>query len=185
MWMIFFQDGCLVQWEFLSSKRLCYPNIQNCSVQVRAGENVEGDLLYSTFCCGRICACHTTGWNLTQRNNFLCHEKCLMLVNLFNLKSPGVLKARLTRCVLVSYNIKPNQEQTLMSPLCNGNIVKQVMVETSCNILSGDLFEECKKLVSIVSHIWHSFCMISADTDYSWGEKYGCADSTQDLEEAH
>lgn len=58
--------------------------------------------------------------------------------------------------MLVSYNIKPNQEQTLMSPLCNGNVVKQVMVETSCSILSGDLFEECKKLVSIVSCVSHS-----------------------------
>lgn len=42
-----------------------------------------------------------------------------------------------------------------MSALCNGNIVKQLMVETSCSILSGDLFEECKKLVSIVSRVSH------------------------------
>ena len=79
-----------------------------------------------------------------------------MLVSLFNLKNPEVLKARLMQCVLVFYDIKPNWEQTLMSPLCNGNIVKQVMVETSCSILSGDLFEECKKLVSIVSCVSHS-----------------------------
>lgn len=60
------------------------------------------------------------------------------------------------QCVLVSSNIKPSQEQTLMSPLCNGNVVKQLMVETSCSILSGDLFEECKNLVSIVPRVSHS-----------------------------
>uniref|UniRef100_A0A803V778 von Willebrand factor n=1 Tax=Ficedula albicollis TaxID=59894 RepID=A0A803V778_FICAL len=37
---------------------------------------------------------------------------------------------------------------TLMSPLCGGNIVKQMMVETSCSILSGSVFEECTKLVN-------------------------------------
>ncbi|XP_032850933.2 von Willebrand factor isoform X2 [Tyto alba] len=52
---------------------------------------------------------------------------------------------------------KPNQEQTMMSSLCNGNIVKQVMVETSCSILSGDLFEECKKLVNPEPYI--DICM--------------------------
>ncbi|KAM6093690.1 von Willebrand factor [Chlamydotis macqueenii] len=52
---------------------------------------------------------------------------------------------------------KPSQEQTLISPLCNGNIVKQVMVETSCSILSGDLFEECKKLVNPEPYI--DICM--------------------------
>lgn len=58
--------------------------------------------------------------------------------------------------LLVSYNIKPNLEQTLMSPLCGGNIVKQMMVETSCSILSGSVFEECRKLVSIGSRVSHS-----------------------------
>uniref|UniRef100_A0A803VYC1 von Willebrand factor n=1 Tax=Ficedula albicollis TaxID=59894 RepID=A0A803VYC1_FICAL len=38
--------------------------------------------------------------------------------------------------------------KTLMSPLCGGNIVKQMMVETSCSILSGSVFEECTKLVN-------------------------------------
>ncbi|KAM9245736.1 von Willebrand factor [Leptosomus discolor] len=52
---------------------------------------------------------------------------------------------------------KPNWEQTLMSPLCDGNIVKQVMVETSCSILSGDLFEECKKIVNPEPYI--DICM--------------------------
>nr|XP_009936779.1 PREDICTED: von Willebrand factor [Opisthocomus hoazin] len=46
---------------------------------------------------------------------------------------------------------------TSMSPLCNGNVVKQVMVETSCSILSGDLFEECKKLVNPEPYI--DICM--------------------------
>lgn len=76
-------------------------------------------------------------------------------MNLFSLKSPEVLKARLMQCVHVSYNIKFNWEQALVSPLCNDNVLKQVMVETSCNILSGGLFEECKKLVSIMSCVSH------------------------------
>ncbi|XP_058276091.1 von Willebrand factor isoform X1 [Hirundo rustica] len=50
-----------------------------------------------------------------------------------------------SRCADV---VKPSLEQTLMSPLCGGNIVKQVMVETSCSILSGSVFEECRKLVN-------------------------------------
>ncbi|KAM4902021.1 von Willebrand factor [Sylvia borin] len=50
-----------------------------------------------------------------------------------------------SRCADV---VKPNLEQTLMSPLCGGNIVKQMMVETSCSILSGSVFEECRKLVN-------------------------------------
>uniref|UniRef100_A0A8U7MAY3 von Willebrand factor n=1 Tax=Corvus moneduloides TaxID=1196302 RepID=A0A8U7MAY3_CORMO len=37
---------------------------------------------------------------------------------------------------------------TIMSPLCGGNIVKQMMVETSCSILSGSVFEECTKFVN-------------------------------------
>ncbi|KAL8194514.1 UNVERIFIED_CONTAM: hypothetical protein K2H54_023389 [Gekko kuhli] len=37
--------------------------------------------------------------------------------------------------------------QDLASRLCNGNVVKQVMVETSCSVLNSDLFKECKKLV--------------------------------------
>ncbi|XP_009511474.2 von Willebrand factor [Phalacrocorax carbo] len=52
---------------------------------------------------------------------------------------------------------KPNREQTLISPLCNGNVVKQMMVETSCSILSGDVFEECKKLVNPEPYI--DICM--------------------------
>ncbi|XP_013803060.1 von Willebrand factor [Apteryx mantelli] len=52
---------------------------------------------------------------------------------------------------------KPHQEQALVSPLCNGNVVKQVMVEASCSILSGDLFEECKKLVNPEPYI--DICM--------------------------
>uniref|UniRef100_A0A8C3PPM6 von Willebrand factor n=1 Tax=Calidris pygmaea TaxID=425635 RepID=A0A8C3PPM6_9CHAR len=52
---------------------------------------------------------------------------------------------------------KPNREQTSMSPLCNGNVVKQVMVETSCSILSGDVFKECKKLVNPEPYI--DICM--------------------------
>ncbi|XP_010408551.4 von Willebrand factor [Corvus cornix cornix] len=43
---------------------------------------------------------------------------------------------------------KPSLEQTIMSPLCGGNIVKQMMVETSCSILSGSVFEECTKFVN-------------------------------------
>ncbi|KAM7022548.1 von Willebrand factor [Passerculus sandwichensis] len=43
---------------------------------------------------------------------------------------------------------KPSLEQTLMSPLCGGNTVKQMMVESSCSILSGSVFEECTKLVN-------------------------------------
>uniref|UniRef100_A0A670HY20 von Willebrand factor n=1 Tax=Podarcis muralis TaxID=64176 RepID=A0A670HY20_PODMU len=35
----------------------------------------------------------------------------------------------------------------LASSLCNGNVVKQVMVETSCNVLNSNTFKECKKLV--------------------------------------
>lgn len=58
--------------------------------------------------------------------------------------------------LLVSHNIKPTLEQTFMSPLCGGNIVKQMMVETSCSILSGSVFEECKKFVSIGSCVSHS-----------------------------
>ncbi|XP_066039748.1 von Willebrand factor [Chamaea fasciata] len=50
-----------------------------------------------------------------------------------------------SRCADV---VKPNLEETLMSPLCGGNIVKQMMVETSCSILSGSVFEECRKLVN-------------------------------------
>ncbi|XP_041282783.1 von Willebrand factor [Onychostruthus taczanowskii] len=50
-----------------------------------------------------------------------------------------------SRCADVA---KPNLEQTLMSPLCGGNIVKQMMVESSCSILSGTVFEECTKLVN-------------------------------------
>uniref|UniRef100_A0A8U7MAY2 von Willebrand factor n=1 Tax=Corvus moneduloides TaxID=1196302 RepID=A0A8U7MAY2_CORMO len=38
--------------------------------------------------------------------------------------------------------------KTIMSPLCGGNIVKQMMVETSCSILSGSVFEECTKFVN-------------------------------------
>ncbi|XP_059702157.1 von Willebrand factor isoform X2 [Haemorhous mexicanus] len=43
---------------------------------------------------------------------------------------------------------KASLEQTLMSPLCGGNVVKQMMVESSCSILSGSVFEECTKLVN-------------------------------------
>ncbi|XP_060109795.1 von Willebrand factor [Heteronotia binoei] len=42
---------------------------------------------------------------------------------------------------------KLSQGQDLVSSLCNGNVVKQVMVETSCSVLNSDLFKECKKLV--------------------------------------
>ncbi|XP_062990456.1 von Willebrand factor isoform X2 [Elgaria multicarinata webbii] len=42
---------------------------------------------------------------------------------------------------------KLSQGQGLASALCNGNVVKQVMVETSCSALNSDLFKECKKLV--------------------------------------
>ncbi|XP_063164440.1 von Willebrand factor [Candoia aspera] len=42
---------------------------------------------------------------------------------------------------------KLSQGQDLASSLCNGNVVKQVMVETSCSVLNSDLFKECKKLV--------------------------------------
>ncbi|XP_010223541.1 PREDICTED: von Willebrand factor [Tinamus guttatus] len=52
---------------------------------------------------------------------------------------------------------KPHQEQTLVSALCNGNVVKQVMVETSCSILSGELFEACKKIVNPEPYI--DICM--------------------------
>lgn len=52
---------------------------------------------------------------------------------------------------------KFNWEQALVSPLCNDNILKQVMVETSCSILSGGLFEECKKLVNPEPYI--DICM--------------------------
>uniref|UniRef100_A0A8C2U1F5 von Willebrand factor n=1 Tax=Coturnix japonica TaxID=93934 RepID=A0A8C2U1F5_COTJA len=48
-------------------------------------------------------------------------------------------------------------EKALVSPLCNDNVLKQVMVETSCNILSGGLFEECKKLVNPEPYI--DICM--------------------------
>lgn len=72
------------------------------------------------------------------------------------MKNPKVLKTRLTQSLLVSHNIKPTLEQTFMSPLCDGNIVKQMMVETSCSILSGSVFEECKKFVSIGSCVSHS-----------------------------
>ncbi|XP_061438597.1 von Willebrand factor isoform X2 [Rhineura floridana] len=37
--------------------------------------------------------------------------------------------------------------QGLVSSLCNGNVVKQVMVETSCSVLNSDVFKECKKMV--------------------------------------
>uniref|UniRef100_A0A674GH51 von Willebrand factor n=1 Tax=Taeniopygia guttata TaxID=59729 RepID=A0A674GH51_TAEGU len=50
-----------------------------------------------------------------------------------------------SRCADVA---KPSLEETLMSPLCGGNIVKQMMVESSCSILSGSVFEECTKLVN-------------------------------------
>uniref|UniRef100_A0A8C5X262 von Willebrand factor n=1 Tax=Malurus cyaneus samueli TaxID=2593467 RepID=A0A8C5X262_9PASS len=50
-----------------------------------------------------------------------------------------------SRCADVA---KPNLEQTLVSPLCDGNVVKQMMVEKSCSILSGSLFEECTKFVN-------------------------------------
>ncbi|KAM6438314.1 von Willebrand factor [Rhynochetos jubatus] len=63
---------------------------------------------------------------------------------------------------------KPNREQTLMSPLCNGNVVKQVMVETSCSILSGDLFEECKKLVNPEPYI--DICMYDTCACESTGD---------------
>ncbi|XP_062838063.1 von Willebrand factor [Anolis carolinensis] len=39
------------------------------------------------------------------------------------------------------------KEQTLASSLCNGNVVKQVMVETACSILTSELFNECKKMI--------------------------------------
>ncbi|NXC45571.1 VWF factor, partial [Penelope pileata] len=52
---------------------------------------------------------------------------------------------------------KLNREQALVSPLCNDNVLKQVMVETSCSILSGGLFEECKKLVNPEPYI--DICM--------------------------
>ncbi|XP_053113872.1 von Willebrand factor isoform X2 [Hemicordylus capensis] len=42
---------------------------------------------------------------------------------------------------------KLSQGQNLGSSLCDGNIMKQVMVEASCSILSSDLFKECNKLV--------------------------------------
>ncbi|XP_020641434.3 von Willebrand factor [Pogona vitticeps] len=42
---------------------------------------------------------------------------------------------------------KFSQGQSLVSSLCDGNTMKQVMVETSCNILKSDLFEDCKYLV--------------------------------------
>ncbi|XP_013921220.1 PREDICTED: von Willebrand factor-like, partial [Thamnophis sirtalis] len=49
--------------------------------------------------------------------------------------------------VILKENYKLSQGQDLASSLCNGNVAKQVMVETSCSILSSDLFKECKKLV--------------------------------------
>uniref|UniRef100_A0A8C5SRJ8 von Willebrand factor n=1 Tax=Laticauda laticaudata TaxID=8630 RepID=A0A8C5SRJ8_LATLA len=42
---------------------------------------------------------------------------------------------------------KLSQGQDLASSLCNGNVLKRVMVETSCSVLNSDLFKECKKLV--------------------------------------
>uniref|UniRef100_A0A8C9MZR3 von Willebrand factor n=1 Tax=Serinus canaria TaxID=9135 RepID=A0A8C9MZR3_SERCA len=47
-----------------------------------------------------------------------------------------------------SWKVSSHCADTLMSPLCGGNIVKQMMVESSCSILSGSIFEECTKLVN-------------------------------------
>ncbi|XP_040421957.1 von Willebrand factor isoform X2 [Cygnus olor] len=63
---------------------------------------------------------------------------------------------------------KHNQEQALVSPLCNGNVLKQVMVETSCSILSGSLFEECKKLVNPEPYI--DICMYDTCACESTGD---------------
>ncbi|CAM5082052.1 unnamed protein product [Eretmochelys imbricata] len=40
------------------------------------------------------------------------------------------------------------QGQTMTTSLCNDNIVKQMTVETSCSILTSEIFKECKKLVN-------------------------------------
>ncbi|EMP38449.1 von Willebrand factor [Chelonia mydas] len=40
------------------------------------------------------------------------------------------------------------QGQTMTTSLCNDNVVKQMMVETSCSILTSEIFKECKKLVN-------------------------------------
>ncbi|XP_050821053.1 von Willebrand factor isoform X3 [Gopherus flavomarginatus] len=52
---------------------------------------------------------------------------------------------------------KVPQGQTMTTSLCNGNLMKQMMVETSCSILISELFKECKKLVN--PELYMDICM--------------------------
>ncbi|XP_074859171.1 von Willebrand factor isoform X2 [Carettochelys insculpta] len=60
------------------------------------------------------------------------------------------------------------QGQTVATSLCNGNIMKQVMVETSCSILTSELFKECKKLVNPEPYV--DICMYDTCTCESIGD---------------
>ncbi|KYO44719.1 hypothetical protein Y1Q_0016835 [Alligator mississippiensis] len=66
-------------------------------------------------------------------------------------------------------NVKKfNQGQTLISPLCNNNLEKQVMVENSCSILTSDVFNECRKLVNPESYV--DICIYDTCTCESIGD---------------
>ncbi|XP_042325058.1 von Willebrand factor isoform X2 [Sceloporus undulatus] len=60
------------------------------------------------------------------------------------------------------------KEQTFVSSLCNGNIVKQVMVETSCSILNSELFKDCRKMIDPEPYI--DICMYDTCTCESIGD---------------
>ncbi|KAM9171971.1 von Willebrand factor isoform 2-T2 [Pangshura tecta] len=60
------------------------------------------------------------------------------------------------------------QGQTMTISLCNGNLMKQMMVETSCSILTSELFKECKKLVN--PELYMDICMYDACACESVGD---------------
>ncbi|XP_019371542.1 PREDICTED: von Willebrand factor isoform X1 [Gavialis gangeticus] len=75
-----------------------------------------------------------------------------------------------------SWKVKPhcadvkkfNQGQTLITPLCNDNLEKQVMVENSCSILTSDVFSECRKLVNPEPYV--DICIYDTCTCESIGD---------------
>lgn len=55
---------------------------------------------------------------------------------------------------------------------CHNNIVKQTMVDSSCRILTSDIFQDCNKLVRA---LWKEGGWVEGLAHDSWVLRFSCA----------